>query len=171
MQPIFSMIPGAAQSPVTGVREPRIVQRPEEPSQERPKKPAMDEYIPEEKPEPSGRYWLDRDGDGTPKIRFDDPARAAEPPEQADGADAPEGKPAKAPGKKADESSEVTCNTDKVDREIKKLKEKQKELERQLRSETDEAKINDLERKLSQVTNELRQKDNDTYRRQHAVFS
>jgi len=28
-----------------------------------------------------------------------------------------------------------------------------------------------LERQLSQMENELRQKDNDTYRRQHTVFS
>lgn len=171
MQPISSIIPEAARPSVStaGVWETRAVQHPEAPSRERPQKPAMDEYIPEEKPGPSGRYWLDRDEDGTPKIRFDDPARAASQPEQPDGADSPEGKPA--PGRKAADDKEVTCNTDKADREIKKLKEKQKELERQIQSETDEAKIRDLERKLAQVTSELRLKDNDTYRRQHAVFS
>ena len=171
MQPILSLIPGAAQSPssATGVREPRTVQRPEEPSRERPQNPAMDEYVPEEKPEPSGRYWLDRDADGTPKIRFDDPARD-EPPETSPEADAPEDK---APIKKAAGNKEEKCtgSTDKVDREIKKLKEKQKALEQQLRSETDDTKIKELERKLAQVESELRRKDNDTYRRQNTVFS
>lgn len=171
MQPILSMIPGTARSPepVAGVREPRTVQCPEEPSPARPQKPATDEYVPEEKPEPSGRYWLDRDEDGSPKIRFDDLERA-EPPEKAPDADAPE---ENAPAQKASGDKEKKCtgNTDKVDREIRKLKEKQRALEQQLHSETDETKIKDLERKLAQVTAELRQKDNDTYRRQHAVFS
>ena len=63
------------------------------------------------------------------------------------------------------------CNSDKVDREIEKLKKKQQELERQLSAETDETKIKDLERQLAQVERELKQKDNDTYRRQHAVLT
>lgn len=64
-----------------------------------------------------------------------------------------------------------TGNTDAVDREIEKLREKREKLEKQLSSETDEAKIRELERKLSQVESELRQKDNDAYRRQHATFT
>ena len=38
-----------------------------------------------------------------------------------------------------------------VDREIEKLKKKQQELEQRLGTETDEAKIKDLERQLAQV--------------------
>lgn len=171
MQPILSIIPGAAQSPspVSGVREPRTVQHPEKPFQEHPQKPVMDEYVPKEKPEPTGRYWLDRGEDGTPQIRFDDPSRA-ESPETSPESDAPEDN---SPIKKAAGNKEEKCtgNTDKVDREIKKLKEKQKALEQQLRSETDDTKIKELERKLAQVESELRLKDNDTYRRQNTVFS
>ena len=58
-----------------------------------------------------------------------------------------------------------------MDREIEKLKKKQKELEQRLNAETDEAKIKDLERQLAQVERELKQKDNDTYRRQHSTFT
>ena len=60
-------------------------------------------------------------------------------------------------------------NTDKVDREIERLKKKRQELEQQRDTETDEAKIKDLERQLAQVEQELKQKDNDTYRRQHTM--
>ncbi len=69
--------------------------------------------------------------------------------------------------------SEEKCvgNTDKVDREIQKLKEKQQQLEQQIRSATnDEQKVRELEKKLAQVEGELRQKDNDTYRRQNSEF-
>lgn len=63
-------------------------------------------------------------------------------------------------------------NTDKVDREIEKLKEKKRELEQQIQSASgDERKIQELERKLAQVEQELSQKDNDTYRKQHSEFS
>ncbi|MCI9122082.1 MAG: hypothetical protein HFG00_11260 [Oscillibacter sp.] len=157
------------------------VQKPEEESQGRPLKPVMDEYIPEEPQEPSGRYWMGKDEDGQPKIYFDDPERAAEEPKQPEDApdagkpdaDAPEepdpaGQGAKGPEGKEDKDETWECNTDQVDREIEKLKKKQQELEQRLHTETDEAKIQDLEQQLSQVEQELRQKDNDMYRRQHA---
>lgn len=63
------------------------------------------------------------------------------------------------------------CNTSKVDREIEKLKKKKEYLEQQLITETDEAKRKDLERRLTQVEQELEQKDSDTYRRQHSTFT
>ena len=56
-----------------------------------------------------------------------------------------------------------------MDREIEKLKKRQQELGQRLNTETDEAKIKDLERQLAQVERELKQKDNDTYRRQHTT--
>lgn len=75
--------------------------------------------------------------------------------------------------KRATEEKEASCtgNTDKVDREIEKLKKKKAELEQQLSSETDERKIKSLEKELAQVERELSQKDNDAYRRQHAVYT
>lgn len=146
--------------PVSGIPAGRVQQLPaaaetrNAPPKEEPRpasqRPATDEYIPEEKREPSGRYWLERDEDGNPQIRFDAPDRPEEPPEA--------GKPER-------------CSTDKVDREIKKLKRERDSLERQLAFEDDETKRSELEQKLSRVESELRMKDNDAYRRQHAVFS
>lgn len=153
-------------------------QRSEDEVQSRSMAPVMDEYIPEEKQEPSGRYWLGKDADGQPKIYFDNPERAADAPAKQDklpDADSPDkDREADTPGKKAANGRKAetcTCSTDAVDREIEKLKKKQEELKRQINSETDDTKIKELEKKLAQVESELRQKDNDTYRRQHSTFS
>ena len=160
------------------------VQKLEVEAQSRQLKPVMDEYVPEEPQEPSGRYWMGKDEDGQPKIYFDDPERAAEAPKGPEAApdvkksdaEAPEaeepdpaGQGAKGPERKKDQDEVWEGNTDKVDREIEKLKKKQQELEQRINTETDEAKIKDLEQQLAQVERELKQKDNDTYRRQHTT--
>ena len=164
IQPISNLGSSAAQA--AGVKETPAVQRPDSGAPIRPQKPMMDEYVPEEKREPSGRYYLGKDENGQPKVYFD-------APEQDEGADTPEPKAADAPKEKAGGKKAETCtgNTDQVDREIERLKKEKEQLERQINSETDEAKRKELELKLSQVENELRQKDNDAYRRQHTVFS
>ncbi len=64
----------------------------------------------------------------------------------------------------------TTCNTDAVDREIEQLKKRQEELEQQLRAAAPE-QAEALRQQLDQVEREVAQKDNDSYRRQHAVFS
>ena len=70
MQSISGINFGAVQPsvPLAGVEEPKKVQRPEDETQSRYQKPVMDEYVPEEKTEPSGRYWLGKDEDGKPKF-------------------------------------------------------------------------------------------------------
>lgn len=186
MMPISGVNTGAVQPLTTAgkVLGASKVQKSEEESQGRQLKPMMDEYVPEEPQEPSGRYWIGKGEDGQPKIYFDDPERAADAPKQPEGTpdakkpdtDAPEepdpaGQGAKGPEGKKDKDETWECNTDKVDREIEKLKKKQQELEQRLGTETDEAKIKDLERQLSQVEQELKQKDNDTYRKQNASFT
>lgn len=179
IQPIPGLISGAAQIPAAaaGVKEPPKVQAPEDAAPVRSRRPMMDEYVPEERREPSGRYWLGRDEGGQPKIFFDDPERAVDAPERQterpdagspgrdQGADGPV---KRASGKKAES---CTGNTDRVDREIERLKRKKAELEQQISAQTDDSKIKGLEQKLAQVERELSQKDNDTYRRQHTVFS
>ena len=40
-----------------------------------------------------------------------------------------------------------------------------------LSTETDEAEIRDLERRLAQVERELKQKDSDAYRKRHSTFT
>lgn len=166
IQPLSGLVSGAAQWPaaVKEVKAPPEARRPEDESQVRPLKPAVDEYVPEEKQEPSGRYWIGRDEGGQPKVYFDDPERdEGAKPEAAGG---PRRKAAD--GRKAET---CTGSTDQVDREIERLKKKKERLEQQINSETDEAKKKELEAKLAQVENELRQKDNDAYRRQHMVVS
>ena len=174
MMPISDVSTGAIQPLTTAekVLGASKVQKPEEEAQGRQLKPVMDEYVPEEPQEPSGRYWMGRDEDGQPKIYFDAPERAADAPGQPE--DAPEaeepkqaGQGAKGPEGKKEEVWEG--NTGKVDREIEKLKKKKEDLEQRLNTETDEAKIKDLERQLAQVDRELKQKDNDTYRRQQTT--
>ena len=170
MQSISGINSGAAQPsvPLAGVDEPKKVQRPEDETQSRYQKPVMDEYVPEEKTEPSGRYWLGKDEDGKPKIYFDDPERAEDAPDASDRDKSAEG-PEKSGSDKDGQS--CTCNTDKVDREIEKLKKQKQELEQQINRETDESKTEDLKAKLAQIEKELSQKDNDTYRRQHATYT
>ena len=178
MMPISGVNTGAVQPLTTAekVLGASKVQKPEEEAQGRQLKPVTDEYVPEEPQEPSGRYWMGKDEDGQPKIYFDDPERAADAPKQPE--DAPEAEEpdsadqgAKGPEGKKDKGETWECNTDKVDREIEKLKKKQLELEQQLNTETDEAKIKELEHQLAQVEQELKQKDNDTYRRQNAAYT
>ena len=135
----------------------------------------QDVYIHGEKSEkePAGLYRIGKDEDGSRKIFFDDPAKA----DRADNKEEPkadeDGKKPKVDGNGQGKPAEKCVgNTDKVDREIKKLKEKKQQLEQQIQSASgDEKKIRELEKKLAQVENELRQKDNDTYRKQHSEFS
>ncbi len=173
MQPISGINSGAAQTtvPITGVDEPKKVRRPENETLEHRQRPVMDEYVPEEKPEPSGHYRLGKDGNGRPKIYFDDPERAEDASNASDASD--RGKGAEEPEKSSSDkkAKSCTCNTDKVDREIEKLKKQKQELEKQINRETDETKVGDLKAKLAQVERELNQKDNDTYRRQHATYT
>ena len=153
---ISGMGPGAAQSlAAAGVRAAPEVQQPEAEGPVQSRAPVADEYVPEEKREPSGRYWLGRDEDGRPKVCFDDPDRA-------------DGEPS--PAKKG-RAERCTANTDRVDREIERLRRRKEALEQQINVQTDEVKLKELERKLAQAERELAQKDNDAYRRRHTVFS
>lgn len=134
-----------------------------------------DEYISSEKSgqKPTGLYRVGQDENGSRKIFFDDPKAAQTAGKtdlKAEGADDKELKATGAGQGKPEEK--CVTNTDKVDREIRKLKEKKQQLERQIQSASgDGKKIRELQKKLAQVENELSQKDNDTYRRQNASVS
>lgn len=69
-----------------------------------------------------------------------------------------------------EQSESCTCNTDRVDEEIKRLHEKQEQLEQQLRAAEGE-NAERIKKQLESVSAELAMKDNDTYRRQNAVFT
>lgn len=105
----------------------------------------MDEYIPSEDDKPIGLYKPSEDENGDPCINYDNP-------------------------EKKDKSEKCTANTDKVDREIKKLKEKAKQLRQQLKSASED-KRDELVKQLRAVETELSQKDNDSYRRENTIFS
>lgn len=175
MQSISGIGSGGAQPsvPIAGVDELKKVRRPEEENQEHCQSPVMDEYVPEEKRSPSGRYWMGKGEDGSPKLYFDDPEHPEGAPKAPEATDAAGDKDAKGAEKSGSDKNakSCTCSTDKVDREIEKLKKLKKELEQQIHRETDETKVEELEAKLAQVEKELGQKDNDTYRRQHAVYT
>ena len=123
---------------------------------ERKAAPVCDEYVPEDKSvkRSAGLYRMTHDGDGSPRIAFTPPEDAGAPEKSASGR----------------EAETTTVNTDKVDREIEALKEEQRQLKRQL-SAADPREAEALNRQLAQVERELRQKDNDAYRRQNAVVS
>ena len=119
-----------------------------------------DEYISSEYSgsRPSGLYHMGKDENGNPKVMYDDPKKV----KQSKGKS----------GSRGDDAEKVTGNTDAVDREIEKLKKQKQQLEQQIRRASgDEEKTRELEKKLAQVESELSQKDNDTYRRQHTVFT
>lgn len=67
-------------------------------------------------------------------------------------------------------SETTTANTDAVDSEIKQLKERQRHLQRQLRT-ADASSAAELQRQLEQVSQELAMKDNNAYRRANTLFT
>ena len=129
----------------------------------------QDAYISseEEGQKPTGLYRVEQDEKGNRKIVFDDPKKAGRTEESEE--------PKKASrGEEKEEPKEEICvgNTNGVDREIQKLKEKKQQLEQQIQSASgDERKTRKLQKKLAQIEQELSQKDTETYRRQHTVFS
>ena len=107
-----------------------------------------------------GLYKPGKDEDGNPKIDYVDPNKELSP------------KSAKAQesSEEPENSSSATTDTDRVDREIEKLKEKKARLQQEVNS-ADESEKQRLQQELLQVEAELAGKDNDAYRRQNAVVS
>ena len=123
----------------------------------------QDEYISSKKSgeKPTGLYRIGQDENGGRKIFYDDPKAERNNREEP-----------KAAGNNREEPEKCVGDTNAVEREIRKLKEKRQQLEQQIHSASgDEKKIRELEKKLAQVEQELSRKDNDTYRRQHTAFS
>lgn len=107
-----------------------------------------DEIVPEEEKE------IPRKRDEYVPSEEDEDIGLYKPPEEEDG----------------ERSESCTCNTDRVDEEIKRLKEKQEQLEQNLRAAEGE-NAERIKKQLESVSAELAMKDNDTYRRQNAVFT
>ena len=153
-----------------------------------------DVYVPAEAPAKTGIYCPAADGNGVPGIRFEDPGRqdagrdvlaegrteekrasgsaeGAEEKRASGSAEGAEEKRASDAPEQSEKTEKCTINTDKVDREIRELREKKKELEQKLaRSDGPEDKKR-LETQLQQTERELQMKDNDSYRRSHAQYA
>lgn len=185
MTPIFAIPSQTAQShsALTGVKDPSKVHAAKAKVRDiktkeadNPAKSDKDEYLPEEKHEPSGRYWIEKGENGQAKIHFDTPDKDSKTgsPDKNPKTDALDKNPkTDTPDKASQKPEPEICkgNNDKAVREIEQLKEKKKTLEQQIQAETDEVKAKKLEQKLAQVENELRQKDNNSYLRRNTVFT
>ena len=164
-------------------------------------RPATDQYIPEQKQPPSGRYWLKRDGAGRQTVFYDDPQQPADGSERPKAGDTPVPGGVKPPQnllaqprQAEDDSADDTLSPDRVaegpegaspeespkhctvdtgrgDREIEALKKQKQEIERRLKAETDETKARELQAEADRIEQELTRKDNDAYRRGHAQYS
>lgn len=128
----------------------------------------QDEYISGDgsQAKASGLYKIGRDENGKPKILYDDPKKMNEKSVKED-----EAKKPRQADKPEDKPEKCVSDTDKVDREIEKLKKEKAQLEQQIKASAgDEDKIKGLKQKLAQIQSELNQKDNDAYRRQNSSF-
>ena len=115
-----------------------------------------DEYIPSDKDEPIGIYAVSQDEDGDPKINYNFPEKTDKGSDNM-----PE---------RSESSTSCTTNTDNVDRDIKQLKEQAQQLKQRINS-AEGTERERLEKQLKSIQGELFKKDNDNYRRQHAVIS
>ena len=104
-------------------------------------RPRVDRYVPSDPTELSGLYRPGTGEDGGREIRFDDPESRSE---------------------------SATYDTDEVDREIERLKERIGQLQERIRTEKDPERAERLEKELARAEAELSRKDNDSYRRAHA---
>lgn len=135
----------------------------------------LDRYVPQKPADKAGLYHKVKDQDGNPTLRFDDPSKDDEDDE--DPIKAAEEEKARKEEKAAQEKKKekaqerkTTINTDRVDREIEKLREEVEDVSQQLRTATGD-RAEELEQKLLLDKIQLRLKDNDTYRRAHSVVS
>lgn len=140
---------------------------------EKEKNISQDEYIKSDKNsgQLDGIYKFVKDENGNPKILYRDP-KTANKSDSVEENKKSEDKPEIEPKSSEKEAEECTANTDKVDREIERLKKEKQQLEKRIRASAgEEQKVKDLEKQLAAIEEELKQKDNNTYRRQNTSFS
>lgn len=120
-------------------------------------KKRFDTYEAQPQQQSAGVYQVTHDAEGHQIIQVDDNLETAQEQTEAQPQDEGE-KPM---------IVKTTGNTDKVDREIEKLKQTQAQLEQKIAAAKEPKDKESLETQLAQVEAELKLKDNDTYRRQH----
>ena len=125
-------------------------------------------HAPAESP---GKYWVEPGMDG-PAVKFEAPrsssveSASSRVPEKKATAEPPD-----LPDNDRKRADTTTCNTDRVDQELKALRQRTAALRQDLRSARSEEEAAQMEKELAQAERELAMKDNDAYRRAHAQFS
>ena len=162
-----------------------------EPSKPSQPQGSQDEYISSsgKQEKNSGVYRLEKDKNGNPKVTVDRPTTVENETEEqamsqvesekssktAEEAETGGNKPMKsggAPKSDDEETSSTTTNTDSVDAEIKKLKKRKAQLQKQLQNnQGDENHRKNVEKQLAQLNAEIILKDSDAYRKQNATYS
>lgn len=120
-------------------------------------KKRVDTYEAQPPQQSAGVYQVTHDENGRRIIQVDESCEAAQ------------GQPKAKPQDESEKPNIVktTVNTDKVDKEIEKLKQTQTQLEQKIAAAKEPKEKEKLEAQLAQVNAELKAKDNDTYRQQH----
>ncbi len=120
-------------------------------------KKRVDTYEAQPPQQSAGVYQVTRDENGRRIIQVDESCETAQ------------GQPKAKPQDESEKPNIVktTVNTDKVDKEIEKLKQTQTQLEQKIAAAKGPKEKEKLEAQLAQVNAELKAKDNDTYRQQH----
>ena len=120
-------------------------------------KKRVDTYEAQPPQQSAGVYQVTHDENGRRIIQVDDSCETAQ------------GQPKAKPQDESEKPNIVktTVNTDKVDKEIEKLKQTQTQLEQKIAAAKGPKEKEKLEAQLAQVNAELKAKDNDTYRQQH----
>ena len=117
----------------------------------------VDTYVAQPPQQSAGVYQVTHDENGRRIIQVDESCETAQ------------GQPKAKPQDESEKPNIVktTVNTDKVDKEIEKLKQTQTQLEQKIAAAKEPKEKEKLEAQLAQVNAELKAKDNDTYRQQH----
>lgn len=141
----------------------------------------MDEYIrgdscppEEEAPEKAKEAAPEKTRPGKAGEAAPEKAGEADPEKAGPEKTGPENPEKAAPEKAGKKRKAERCvgNTDEVEREIRKLKKRKQQLEQQIAQSGDSPdRQQKLQKELDQVENELKQKDTDSYRRQHTKFT
>ena len=120
-------------------------------------KKRVDTYEAQPPQQSAGVYQVTHDENGRRIIQVDESCETAQ------------GQPKAKPQDESEKPNIVktTVNTDKVDKEIEKLKQTQTQLEQKIAAAKETKEKEKLEAQLAQVNAELKAKDNDTYRQQH----
>ena len=120
-------------------------------------KKRVDTYEAQPPQQSAGVYQVTHDENGRRIIQVDESCETAQ------------GQPKAKPQDESEKPNIVktTVNTDKVDKEIEKLKQTQTQLEQKVAAAKEPKEKEKLEAQLAQVNAELKAKDNDTYRQQH----